>query len=171
MSLAFQPIRMSTFLTRQKHLFGNMQVTLVVWQWTMSSYLTVNLLHCVCTVQWWYGDGGVCGWTDQKEQHAVSNQWTEAQGKWHHSGRQGKWYNHAVEDQCIMFQGKQGCTYTTICLYCSYTKILAIRWTVLIPIFIAGCINLFDIIINGNRNRLLPEKLRCYCICAIIYYY
>ena len=48
---------------------------------------------------------------------------------------------------CTSFQG---CTSTTICLYCRYTKILAIRSAVPIPIFTAGCINLYDITINGK---------------------
>ena len=42
----------------------------------------------------------------------------------------------------------QGCTYTTICLYCRYTIILVIRSAVPIPIFMAGCINLHDNIVR-----------------------
>ena len=51
----------------------------------------------------------------------------------------------------------QGCTYTTICLYCRYTIILAIRSAVPIPIpiFMAGCINLHDIIVLSN-NYCIP---------------
>ena len=38
----------------------------------------------------------------------------------------------------------QGCTYTTICLYCRYTTLLAIRSAVPIPIQIfTACINLY----------------------------
>ena len=70
----------------------------------------------------------------------------------------------------------QGCTYTTILQIhdnisylqgCTCTTILQIhnnisyQMAVPIPIqiFTASCINLYDIIINGKRKRLLPEKV------------
>ena len=52
---------------------------------------------------------------------------------------------------------QQGCTHTTICLYCRYTIILAIRSAVPIPIpiFMASCIKLHDIIVLSS-NYCIP---------------
>jgi len=57
----------------------------------------------------------------------------------------------------MFYTNIQGCTCTPICLNCRYTTILAIRSAVLIliPIFMAGCINLHDIIIISS-NYCIP---------------
>ena len=57
---------------------------------------------------------------------------------------------------CIHFSfgNEQGCTYTTICLYCRYTTILAIILAVLIPIqiFTAGCIRMRIMYLTRSRK-------------------
>ena len=61
----------------------------------------------------------------------------------------------------------QGCTYTTICLYCRYTITLAIRSAVPIPIpiFTAGCFIIKLVVIIAFRTW--ASLCTCMTVCCV----